>query len=74
MGNASLGPDISPLEVLVESIDSNILHLKIGAQGRWEVPKDAIFINTGTGVSQMPWVATAPPCTIVHAYIDDTVC
>ena len=47
--NTSLGPDISPLQVLVEYIDSNILHLKIGAPGRWEVPKDDIFINTGTG-------------------------
>ena len=49
-GNTSLGRDISPLEILVESIDSDILHLKIGAPGRWEVPKDDIFINTGTGI------------------------
>ena len=54
MSNASLGPDVSPLEVLVESIDSNTLHLKIGAPGRWEVPKDDLFINTGSGTSQTP--------------------
>ena len=47
--NTSLGPDISPLNVLVEYLDSNILHFKIGAPGRWEVPKDDIFINTGAG-------------------------
>lgn len=54
ISNSSLGPDVSPLEVLVESIDSNVLHLKIGAPGRWEVPKDDLFINTAFGASQMP--------------------
>ena len=46
--NTSLGPDISPLNVIVEYTDSNILHIKIGAPGRWEVPDD-LFINTGKG-------------------------
>ncbi|CAL5222310.1 g4654 [Coccomyxa viridis] len=40
---------MSPLNVLVEPIDSNILHLKISAPGRWEVPQREIFINTGVG-------------------------
>ena len=54
MSNSSLGPDVSPLEVLVESVDSNVLRLKIGAPGRWEVPKEDLFINTGTGVCRIP--------------------
>lgn len=49
--NTSLGPDISPLDVLVEYVDANILHIKIGAAGRYEVPKDQIFTNTGMGES-----------------------
>ena len=47
--NTTLGPDISPLSVLVEAIDSNILHVKIGATGRWEVPQGDLFLNTGMG-------------------------
>ena len=54
MSNTSLGEDISPLELLVESMDPNILHIKIGAPGRWEVPKDDIFINTNQGVFHKP--------------------
>ena len=44
-----MGSDISPLTVLVEPVDANILHVKIGAPGRWEVPQKDIFINTGIG-------------------------
>ena len=51
--NETLGADMSPLDVLVEPIDSNILHIKIGAPGRWEVPQKEIFINTGAGESQL---------------------
>ena len=47
--NATLGPDVSPLDVLVEPVDSNILHIKISAPGRWEVPQQDVFINTGLG-------------------------
>lgn len=47
--NVSLGPDISPLSVLVEPVDANILHIKIGTPGRYEVPQEAIFMNTGMG-------------------------
>ena len=50
--NTTLGPDISPLNVLVEAIDRNILHVKIGAPGRWEVPQGDLFINTGMGEVQ----------------------
>ncbi len=56
MSNTSLGEDISPLELLVESMDPNILHIKIGAPGRWEVPKDDIFINTNQGVFHKPGI------------------
>ena len=51
MSNTSLGEDISPLDLLVESIDPEILHIKISAPGRWEVPKDDIFINTNQSMS-----------------------
>ena len=47
--NSSLGPDMSPLTLLLEPVDANILHVKIGAPGRWEVPQKDIFINTGIG-------------------------
>lgn len=47
--NATLGPDVSSLDVRVEPVDSNILHIKISAPNRWEVPQREIFINTGIG-------------------------
>lgn len=47
-----MGPDISPLSVLVEAVDANVLHIKIGAAGRWEVPQGDLFINTGMGEVQ----------------------
>lgn len=59
--NITLGPDISPLSVLVEPIDANILHVKIGALGRYEVPQEAIFMNTGLGGDTI-----ALPLQVVH--------
>ena len=50
--NTTLGPDISPLSVLVEAIDANVLHIKIGSADRWEVPQGDLFINTGMGEVQ----------------------
>ena len=34
-----LGADVRELSVLVENITPYILHAKIGAKGRWEVPR-----------------------------------
>ena len=43
-----LGSDITPLALTVENVDQNILRVKIGADGRFEVPND-LFQNTGQG-------------------------
>jgi CRISPR/Cas system endoribonuclease Cas6 (RAMP superfamily) len=47
-----LGSDISPLALSVENVDQNILRVKIGANGRFEVPP-SLFRNTGEG-EQLP--------------------
>ena len=52
-----LGPDVSELNVLVENITPDILHAKIGAKGRWEVPK-SIF--------NAPPVQGAAPCYCIY--------
>ncbi len=44
----SLGSDISPITLSVENIDQNILRVKMGANGRFEVP-GSLFQNTGQG-------------------------
>ena len=62
--NTTLGPDISPLSVLVEAIDSNILHVKIGAAGRWEVPQDDLFLNTGMGKVLLRISSPLLPCSL----------
>lgn len=43
-----LGSDISPLTLSVENVDMNILRVKLGANGRFEVPQ-SLFQNTGQG-------------------------
>lgn len=43
-----LGSDISPLTLSVENIDQNILRVKLGANGRFEIPA-SLFQNTGQG-------------------------
>lgn len=47
-----LGADVSPLMLNVENIDSTTLRVKLGAPGRWEVPRSLL---RGT-------VNSAPPC------------
>ena len=37
------GPDVSPLNVDIQYITSSILRVKVGAQGRWEVPAATLF-------------------------------
>ena len=36
---AELGPDLHDLSLLVQEISPDILRIKIGAPGRWEVPR-----------------------------------
>ena len=59
--NITLGPDISPLSVPVEPIDANILHVEIGAPGRYKVvmAQEAIFMNTGMGEDTDACIALA---------------
>jgi hypothetical protein len=45
-----LGADVSPLTLSIQNLDQNILRVKIGAPGRWEVPQDWLFSNTAQGV------------------------
>ena len=50
-GNGSmgfLGSDITPLTLSVQNVDANILRVKLGANGRFEVPQ-SLFQNTGQG-------------------------
>ena len=46
----SLGSDISPITLSVENVDQNILRVKMGANGRFEVP-ETLFQNIGQGDS-----------------------
>ena len=46
-----LGPDVAQLSVLVENISPYILHAKIGAPGRWEVPRSLFNAPNVTGAS-----------------------
>lgn len=43
------GPDVSPLNVGIQYITSNIVRVKIGAPGRWEVPASLFNITAPTG-------------------------
>ena len=47
-----LGADVSPLTLNVENIDSTTLRVKLGAPGRWEVPRSLL---RGTVNSALPW-------------------
>ena len=46
-----LGPDVQQLSVHVERISPDILHVKIGAPGRWEVPKTVFKAQNVTGIA-----------------------
>ncbi|EIE19743.1 hypothetical protein COCSUDRAFT_31111 [Coccomyxa subellipsoidea C-169] len=48
-----LGPDIKTLTILVENVTPDILHAKIGAPGRWEIPK-SIFLTPNVTASNGP--------------------
>ena len=58
-----LGADVSPLTLNVENIDSTTLRVKLGAPGRWEVPR-SLLRGTVSGAlpcwSTWPWVFAAP--------------
>lgn len=40
-----LGPDVSPLTLTQESVRPDIMRVKIGAPGRWEVPRATFPAN-----------------------------
>ena len=43
------GTDVSPLNVNIQYITSNIVRVKIGAAGRWEVPASLFNVTAPTG-------------------------
>jgi hypothetical protein len=45
-----LGPDIQQLSIQVERVTPDILHCKIGAPNRWEVPKSVFNAPNMTGI------------------------
>ena len=46
-----LGADVSPLEVHVLYITASIMRIKIGLEGRWEVPESLFMGPRPTGMS-----------------------
>ena len=62
----ALGSDISPITLSVQNVDQNILRVKMGANGRFEVP-GSLFQNTGQGdLSRLSMAVrnwqNMPPC------------
>lgn len=53
-----LGPDLQELSIQVERITPDILHCKIGAAGRWEVPKSVFNAPNVTGAAAAPCAST----------------
>ena len=47
-----LGPDVSPLTLTQESVRPDIMRVKIGAPGRWEVPRATFPANISTAGEQ----------------------
>ena len=43
------GTDVSPLNVNIQYITSNIVRVKIGASGRWEVPASIFNVTAPSG-------------------------
>ena len=44
-----LGADLQDLSIEVVRVSPDILHVKIGAPGRWEVPKKVFMASNVTG-------------------------
>lgn len=57
------GPDVSPLNVGIQYITASILRVKVGAQGRWEVPATLFNVTPPTG-------APAHPCRCLQRCTD----
>ena len=55
-----LGADISPLQLTVVNVDSATLRVKIGAPGRWEVPR-SLLRDTVNRVA-LHTIALTGPC------------
>ena len=48
---AELGPDLHTLSLLVQEISPEVMRVKIGAPGRWEVPRSIFNTPNTTGKS-----------------------
>ncbi|CAL5218429.1 g109 [Coccomyxa viridis] len=48
------GTDVSPLNVNIQYITSNIVRVKIGASGRWEVPASIFNVTAPSGSASPP--------------------
>ncbi len=62
-----LGADISPLQLTVVNVDSTTLRVKIGAPGRWEVPRSLLCdtvnrVTLHTTSLTRPCPTHAPAC------------
>jgi hypothetical protein len=63
-----LGPDVSPLALTVERTRADILRVKIGAQGRWEVPRSTFPANVSAGAAparRSPRARTRTGCRLL---------
>jgi hypothetical protein len=56
----ALGADVSPLALSVDNVDSRTLRVRIGAEGRWEVPR-ALLLGSADS-------APAPARSPSHAH------
>ena len=70
-----LGPDVKQLTVEVENISPYILHTKIGAPGRWEVPRKLFLAPNVTGARprclhacSSPLLGACPPGPAVSCH------
>ena len=58
-----LGADLQDLSIEVVRVSPDILHVKIGAPGRWEVPKKVFMASNVTG--ELHLRCFAPSCFCV---------
>ncbi len=59
-----LGDDVQELSISVERVSPDILHCKIGAPGRWEVPKKVFKVSNITGTS-----SAEAPCSSLLLFV-----
>ena len=61
-----LGDDIQELSIQVTRVSADILHCKIGAPGRWEVPKKVFKVSNITGASWLLYWLHAPGVVVLR--------